>query len=85
MECLLPSGNIDLSTARDWLKDGVSLISSGISSVAGSGYTETITAGANAFSLDTPPMDFSFDGSVFRCEYGFLQATLNIMISGKFK
>lgn len=85
MECLLTSGNIDLSTARGWLKDGVSLISDGISTGSGSGYTETVTAGTKAFSLYTPPMDFSFDGSVFQCEYGFLQATLNIMISGKFK
>lgn len=85
MECLLPSGNIVLSTARGWLKDGVTLISDGTLTSAGSGYTETVTAGDNAFSLHTPPMNFSFDGSVYQCEYGFLQATLNIAISGKFK
>lgn len=83
MECLVTFESINSSKARGWFKDGVSLISDGTLTNPGSGYTETV--GTNVFSLDTPPMDFSFDGSVFQCEYGFLQASLNIMISGKFK
>lgn len=83
MECKLTSGSIDLTLPRSWVKDGVTLISDGILSAAGSGYSENV--GTNEFSLDTPTMDFNFDGSKFRCVYEFSQADLNVFMFGKFK
>lgn len=82
IECILYSGNVDYTIQRNWVLNGVTLISDGNLSTAGSGYKEI--AGSDKFSLSTPMLDYSFDAAIFQCNYGFSQATLNVKIYGKF-
>lgn len=82
IECILYSGNVDYTIPRSWVLNGVTLISDGNLSTAGSGYKEI--AGSDKFSLSTPMLDYSFDAAIFQCNYGFSQATLNVKIYGKF-
>lgn len=78
IECILYSGNVDYTIPRSWVLNGVTLISDGNLSTAGSGYKEI--AGSDKFSLSTPMLDYSFDAAIFQCNYGFSQATLNVKI-----
>lgn len=78
IECILYSGNVDYTIPRSWVLNGVTLISDGNLSTAGSGYNEI--AGSDKFSLSTPMLDYNFDAAIFQCNYGFSQATLTVKI-----
>lgn len=84
MKCVLNSGSFDTQFQRRWLADGVTLISNGILSSAGNGYSETLDE-ADKFGLKTPILDNSFNGTTYKCIYDFLQASLFMKIAGKCK
>lgn len=82
MQCVLNSGNFTTSQLRGWLADSVILMSSGVPSSAGSQYRESL--GVDRFSLTTPTLDNSYNGTTYRCTYGFQQADIYLRIAGKF-
>lgn len=81
IRCILNSGTLDNNLLRSWTKNSITLINSGIPTSAGIGYSESL--GSDSFSLTTPVLDYSFDGSVYQCNYLFSQATLNLKIYRK--
>lgn len=83
IQCVLSSGNFDTQQQRSWLANGVTLINSGVISSAGSGYSETF--GSDRFGIRTPKLDKSFNGTNYKCFYGFDEANLLMNIAGKFK
>lgn len=81
IDCILNSTTFDPSESRSWVANGVTLISDGTHLSGGSGYNETL--GTSGFSLSTPTLDLSFDGTKYQCNYGFDQASVDVKITGK--
>lgn len=81
IECIWNSTTFDPNESRSWLANGVVLINDGSHLSAGSGYNETL--GTSGFSLSTPTLDYSFDGTKYQCNYKFDQAAVDVIITGK--
>lgn len=79
IECILPSGNLDSTVLRNWDKDGVTVVNGGAPVNSGSGYSETLQS--DRFILTTPKLNYSFDGTQYKCTYRFSQASVIVKIA----